>query len=175
MRSTRSRCPDSRGESSLNLVAGTGIAGCRWVVSSWCDRVLGPDERSVKNGKEPEMNTSQAQQIVDGLFQKIDRQGPRDPQVQALVQQRVAHDPGAIAAMAQMLIRQDQAIAQLQQENVQLRQQVLDYQQRGDADDRRSGGSDFLSGAVQIALGVGGGILAADVLGDVFDGGDSWW
>ncbi|WP_327147012.1 DUF2076 family protein [Nocardia sp. NBC_01327] len=125
------------------------------------------------------MNTSQAQQIVDGLFQKIDRQGARpgqrDPEVEALAQQRIARDPGAIDAMVQLLIGQDQAIAQLRQENAQLRQQVSDYQQRGDADDRRSGGSDFLSGAAQIALGIGGGILAADVIGDVFGGGDSWW
>ncbi|MFE3187641.1 hypothetical protein ACFXHA_01445 [Nocardia sp. NPDC059240] len=82
-----------------------------------------------------------------------------------------------VRALMERVGRQDQVIAQLRQENAQLRQRVADLQQGGNRGDSRSGVGEFLSGAAQIAVGIGGGMLAADVIGDVFgdDGGDSWW
>ncbi|GAB2540627.1 hypothetical protein [Nocardia heshunensis] len=81
-----------------------------------------------------------------------------------------------VRALMERVGRQDQLIGQLQQENSQLRQQLASLQQRGNRAESGSGVGEFLSGAAQIAVGIGGGILAADVLEDVFDdGGDSWW
>lgn len=66
-------------------------------------------------------------------------------------------------------------VAQLQNLNAQFRQQLIAAQQVPRRDDSSPVG-DFLSGAGQIALGVGGGILAADAIedisGDLFD--DLW-
>ncbi|MFB7723109.1 hypothetical protein [Nocardia sp. NPDC056100] len=64
-------------------------------------------------------------------------------------------------------------IESLQHRNAQLQQQVLYLQQqlsaaqRPQQSQRSSGPGDFLTGAAEIALGVGGGILAADLIGDV--------
>ncbi|QIS10984.1 DUF2076 family protein [Nocardia arthritidis] len=130
------------------------------------------------------MTNPQEQQAIDALFQKVAQHaaqsGPRNPQVEALIQQRVQQTPGALYAMAQLLIGQEQAIGQLQQQVAQLQQSAQRQPAPAAAPPRRSGG-DFLTGAAQIALGVGGGMLAAgaieDIAGDLFDDDDdddSW-
>lgn len=100
--------------------------------------------------------------------------------------------PGLLYQMAQTLVGQQAALQQL-------RAQLADCQQRLQQSEapagfgqpgwrgagpqgygppyqqpsgwQRSGGQGFLAGAGQIALGVGGGILAAEALSDLFGGG----
>lgn len=143
------------------------------------------------------MTYRQERQLIDSLFQNINQHaiqaGPRDPQVEELIEHRVGATPGATYHMAQMLIGQQQLIAQLQQQLAYAHQQAQTgfappyggagqqgwgpqpqpgwapgYQQP----QRGGGGGGFLQGAGMIALGVGGGLLGAELIGDLFDGDD---
>ncbi|MEV6773496.1 DUF2076 family protein [Nocardia sp. NPDC051030] len=126
-------------------------------------------------------HSTEAQRLIESLFHKIDRHaaqsGPQDPTVALLIQQRTARTPGAIYTMAQMLIGQERAIAQLQQQLADARRN----NQHTSEHRRENPTGDFLSGAGQIALGVGGGILAAEAIEGVAEGlfgdddDDSWW
>ncbi|RJO69163.1 DUF2076 family protein [Nocardia panacis] len=121
------------------------------------------------------MTNPQEQQALDTLFQKLaqhsTQSGPRDPAMESLIQQRVQQTPGATYAMAQLLIGQEQAITQLRQQVAQLQQQLAQQPQPGytpPQPQERSGGG-FLAGAGQIALGVGGGMLAASAIEGIAD------
>jgi hypothetical protein len=61
--------------------------------------------------------SAQEQQLIESLFQKIARHaaqsGLRDAGVDQLIQQRVGRTPGAVYAMVQLLIGQEQAITHL--------------------------------------------------------------
>jgi hypothetical protein len=139
--------------------------------------------------------TPQEQQLIESLFQRLSQSaaqaGPRDPQAEALIQQRVQSLPGADYYMAQTLLVQERA---LQQAEARLAGQQQGgflppvtapgqqqfpyatappyapqaYQQSG------GGAGSFLASAGKIALGVGGGILVADaamgLARDVFGG-----
>lgn len=131
--------------------------------------------------------TPQEQQIIESLFQRLTQgaaqSGPRDPQAEALIQQRVASIPGAAYYMAQTMIMQERA---LQQAEARLAQQgggqgsflpggataqpypyasaPGGYGAPPPAYQQPQGGGmgGFLAGAGKVALGVGGGILVAD-------------
>src|SRR5215470_6913437 len=129
--------------------------------------------------------TPQEQQLIESLFQRLSQSapqsGPRDPQAEALIDQRVQSLPGAAYYMTQTLLVQERALQQAEarlagqpQQSSFLppdtgpRQQYpyaaapsygspAGYQQQGGG-----GVGSFLAGAGKIALGVVGGVLVAD-------------
>ncbi len=129
--------------------------------------------------------TPQEQQIIESLFQRLTQGaaqgGPRDPEAEALIQQRLQSFPGGPYYMAQTLILQERA---LQQAEARLGQQGgqgsflpgggggQPYQQYGpqagyppqgyQQAPGQTGVGGFLAGAGKMALGIGGGILVAD-------------
>jgi hypothetical protein len=132
--------------------------------------------------------TPQERQIIESLFQRLTQgaaqSGPRDPEAEALIQQRLQSFPGGPYYMAQALILQERA---LQQAEARLNQQgqggqgsflpgggqayQQPYQQYppgagypppGYQQPGGSGVGGFLAGAGKLALGIGGGILVAD-------------
>lgn len=140
----------------------------------------------------------QEQQLIESLFQRLQQSaaqaGPRDPEAEALIQQRVQSFPGVVYYLAQTLLVQERALQQAEARlNAQSGQSSFlppatpapggyqygtpapqyipqpQYQQPG------SGVGGFLAGAGKVALGVGGGILVADaamgLTRDVFGGG----
>jgi hypothetical protein len=138
----------------------------------------------------------QDQQAIDDLFRHLyqasQQSGSRDADAEALIQRYVQQaPPGLLYQMAQTLVAQQHAIKQLRAQAgggsagfapsgygqpgygqpgyAQPGYGQPGYQQGGWQQAGRGGG--FLAGAGQIALGVGGGILGAEVLTSIFDGG----
>jgi hypothetical protein len=138
----------------------------------------------------------QDQQAIDDLFQHLYQSaaqaGPPDPKAEARIQQHLQQGPpGLLYHMAQTLVGQQAALRQLRAQLADCQQQLREsgppagfaqpgwrgagqqgygpsYQQPSGW--QRSGGQGFLAGAGQIALGVGGGILAAEALSNLFAG-----
>jgi uncharacterized protein len=138
----------------------------------------------------------QDRQAIDDLFQHLNQSaaqaGPRDREAEARIRQHVqAGPPGLLYEMAQRLVGQQAALRQLRAQLDQCQQQLRQggspagFAQPGwqgaapqgyggygpPPYQQRSGGQSFLAGAGQIALGVGGGILAADAIGSLLGGG----
>jgi hypothetical protein len=141
----------------------------------------------------------QDQQAIEELFQHLYRTashgGPRDSAAEALIQRYVQQaPPGLLYHMAQTLVAQQYTLNQLrsqlaayqrqsgapagfappqgtgyQQAYGQQQYQPNTYQQPGWQQPGRQGGG-FLAGAGKLALGIGGGILGAEVLTSIFDG-----
>ena len=142
----------------------------------------------------------QDQQAIEELFQHLyqatAQAGPRDRAADALIQRYVQQAPsGLLYQMAQTLVAQQHTINQLRSrlaadqrqggapagfappQGAGYRraygqpqyQQPNAYQQPGWQQPGRQGGG-FLAGAGQLALGIGGGILGAEVLTSIFDG-----
>jgi hypothetical protein len=139
----------------------------------------------------------QDQQAIDDLFEHLNQTaaqaGPPDAEADARIRQHIKQGPPALVyQMAQTLVGQQAALRQLRAQVADLQQQLqrggppagvaqpgggggqpgyggygTPYQSYGY---QRSGGGGFLAGAGQIALGVGGGILAAEALSDLFGG-----
>jgi hypothetical protein len=143
----------------------------------------------------------QDQQAIEELFQYLNRTvaqaGPRDSAADALIQRHVQQGPpGLLYQMAQTLVAQQATVNQLRAQLAAYQrqggapagfaqprgggyqqaygqpqyQQPGAYQQQGWQQPGRQGGG-FLAGAGQLALGIGGGILGAEVLTSIFDGG----
>src|SRR5215831_10266213 len=128
--------------------------------------------------------TPQEQQLIESLFQRLTQgaaqSGPRDPQAEALIEQRVQSLPGAAYYMTQTLLVQERALQQAEarlagqpQQSSFLPPSAAPGQQypyaaappyAGPAYQQQSGGGagSFLAGAGKIALGVVGGVLVAD-------------
>jgi hypothetical protein len=132
------------------------------------------------------------EQLFQHLYQATAQAGPRDSAAEALIQGYMKQaPPGLLYQMAQTLVAQQHTLNQLrsqlaayQQQNgapagfgpppgagyqqgyrqPKYQQPSYQYQQPG----RQGGG--FLAGAGQLALGIGGGILGAEVLTSIFDG-----
>jgi hypothetical protein len=131
----------------------------------------------------------QDQQAIDDLFQhlyqSVAQAGPPDPGAEARIQQHIQQGPpGLTYQMAQTLVGQQAALRQLRAQLADCQQQLRQtgsprqpgYRGSGPAYQQPSGwqqpgGQSFLAGAGQIALGVGGGILAAEALSNLFAGG----
>jgi len=135
----------------------------------------------------------QDQQAIDDLFrhlyQKTQQSGPRDEAADALIKRYVQQGPpGLLYQMAQTLVAQQYTLNQLRSQLASYQQQggapagfapprgagypaygQPQYQQPGWQQPGRAGGG-FLAGAGQLALGIGGGILGAEVLTSIFDG-----
>src|SRR5215831_860558 len=128
--------------------------------------------------------TPQEQQLIESLFQRLTQgaaqSGPRDPQAEALIEQRVQSLPGAAYYMTQTLLVQERALQQAEarlagqpQQSSFLPPSAAPGQQypyaaapsyAGPAyqEQRGGGAGSFLAGAGKIALGVVGGVLVAD-------------
>jgi uncharacterized protein len=145
----------------------------------------------------------QDQQVIESLFQRIQQgaaqAGPRDPEAEGLIQQKLQGFPGGAYYLAQALVVQERALQQAEQRINALQQQAggasagfagpppgyqqaptpppyqPQYAQPQYAQPRGSGAGGFLAGAGQMALGIGGGILVAEaatsLARDVFGGG----
>src|SRR6185437_3101420 len=131
----------------------------------------------------------QDQQAIDDLFQHLyqsaGQAGPPDRGAEARIQQHIQQGPpGLTYQMAQTLVGQQAALRQLRAQLADCQQQLRQtgsprqpgyrgsgppYQQPSGW--QQPGGQSFLAGAGQIALGVGGGILAAEALSNLFAGG----
>jgi len=141
----------------------------------------------------------QDQQAIEELFghlyQTTEQAGPRDGTAEALIQRYVQEaPPGLLYQMAQTLVAQQHTINQLRSQLASYQrqggapagfappqgagyqaygqpqyQQPGGYQQPGWPQPGPQGGG-FLAGAGKLALGIGGGILGAEVLTDIFDG-----
>lgn len=142
----------------------------------------------------------QDQQAIDELFrhlyQAAGQAGPRDEAAEALIEKYIRQGPSGLHYhMAQTLVAQQGAIRQLRAQIAAARQQggSAGFAQPGNAQpgygqpgyaqpgyaqpgygqpvyQQQSRGGGFLAGAGQIALGVGGGILGAELLTSMFDG-----
>jgi hypothetical protein len=135
----------------------------------------------------------QDQQAIEELFrhlyQTAEKAGPRDGAAEALIDRKVQQGPpGLLYQMAQTLVAQQYTLNQLRSELASYQRQSgasagfgppqgsgyrqgygqPAYQQPGWQQGRQGGG--FLAGAGQLALGIGGGILGAEVLTSIFDG-----
>lgn len=128
---------------------------------------------------------------IENLFARLaeaeQRLPNRDPEAEALIRREIARSPGAPYYMAQVIVAQQQAL-----ENAQRR--IDDLEQRGgglldglfgggqranapraaraDGPWDSRGGSGFLAGAAQTAVGVAGGVLLANAIGGALFGGD---
>jgi hypothetical protein len=140
----------------------------------------------------------QDQQAIDELFrylyQATQRAGTRDAAAEELIQRYVKQaPPGLLYQMAQTLVAQQHTVNELRSQLTAYQRQggapagfgqpqgggygsgygqpqyQQGYQQGGWQQGRQGGG--FLAGAGQLALGIGGGILGAEVLTSIFDGG----
>jgi uncharacterized protein len=136
-------------------------------------------------------------EIIDDLFGRLDeaerRAGPRDGAAERLIRDHLARQPAAPYYMAQALVVQQEALARAQARIEQLEREggggflggLFGGGERNAAHARRSvvppagpargpwsqphaAGGGFLAGAAQTALGVAGGVLLADALGDLF-------
>lgn len=127
----------------------------------------------------------QDRQAIDDLFQHLyqsaTQAGSPDPEAEARIGEHIRQGPPSLPyQMAQTLVGQQAALRQLRTQLVDCQQQLRQsgspdrpgygppYQQPSGW--QRSGGQGFLAGAGQIALGVGGGILAAEALTSLFEG-----
>jgi hypothetical protein len=141
----------------------------------------------------------QDQQAIDELFRRLyqttEQGGPRDPEAEARIQEHFRKGPpGLLYHMAQTLVAQQYALEAAKAELADYRRQgggapagfgrpaprrgrwgsggyqepaPPQYQQGYQQAPRGSG---FLAGAGQIALGVGGGIIGAELLSSMFGG-----
>ena len=142
----------------------------------------------------------QDQQAIDELFrhlyQTATQAGPRDEAADALIQRSVQQGPpGLLYQMAQMLVAQQHTLNQLRSQLASYQgqggapagfappqgagyqaygqpqyQQPGTYQQQPSWQQPGRQGGGFLAGAGKLALGIGGGILGAEVLTNIFDG-----
>ena len=139
--------------------------------------------------------------IIDDLFARLDeaerRAGPRDPEAERLIARHLGSQPAAPYYMAQVLLVQQDALANAQARIEQLERAASERPAggflgglfggerpvpapRAPASARRGDpgagpwsqpygrGGGFLAGAAQTAMGVAGGVLIADALGGLF-------
>ena len=135
----------------------------------------------------------QDQQAIDELFRHLyrtaEQAGPRDQAAEALIQRYVDQaPPGLLYQMAQLLVAQQHTLNELRAQLGAYQQGAgapagfaapprsayqgygqPQYQQQPAWQQGRPGGG-FLAGAGKLALGIGGGILGAEVLTDIFRG-----
>jgi hypothetical protein len=135
----------------------------------------------------------QDQEAIDGLFrhlyQTAEQSGPPDEAADALIKRYVQQGPpGLLYEMAQTLVAQQYTLNELRAQLASYQRQSgspagfgrprgagyqgyaqPQYQQPGWQQPGRAGGG-FLAGAGQLALGIGGGILGAEVLSNIFSG-----
>jgi uncharacterized protein len=123
--------------------------------------------------------------LFSRLAEAEQRLPQRDPEAEALIRSEVARHPAAPYYMAQVIVAQQQAletagrrIEALEQRGGGLFDGLFGGGQRAETPRARRpdgpwenrGGSGFLSGAAQTAMGVAGGVLLANVIGGALFG-----
>ncbi|MEM7133595.1 MAG: DUF2076 family protein [Chloroflexota bacterium] len=126
--------------------------------------------------------TSQDKQMIDQLFQQLrsmqDQSAPQDPEAQRRIADWIRKQPDAPYYMAQLLLLQKESLANAKAEVEQHRatnnpppNRSIPNQSRHSHTYREAesdfSGQSFLAGAAQVALGVGGGLLLAEFVGDM--------
>jgi hypothetical protein len=140
--------------------------------------------------------------MIDDLFARLEaaerRAGPRDAEAERLIARHLGSQPAAPYYMAQVIVVQQDALANAQARIKQLERAASERPaggflgglfgggerpapaRRSPATERRGDpgegpwsqpyarGGGFLAGAAQTAMGVAGGVLIADALGDLF-------
>ncbi len=132
------------------------------------------------------MLTRQDREAIDGLFERLEeaerRGGPRDAEAEALIRQKMAHQPASAYYLAQTVVVQQEALKEAERRIQELEgrsRQIDDRRGPWDRepayDDRRQqsnwGGGGFLAGAAQTALGVAGGMMLGSLMGSIFTSG----
>ena len=136
-------------------------------------------------------------QAIDELFGKlkeVERHvGPRDPEAEALIGEKIAAQPGAPYYMAQTIVAQEHALMAAQRRIEELEGQnrgasggflgaIFGGSQQSPQQSYRTvpnhepsriahGGGGFLAGAAQTAVGVAGGVFLASMIAGAFAGG----
>jgi Uncharacterized protein conserved in bacteria len=117
---------------------------------------------------------------IEDLFERLrdvaGRTGPRDPDAEALIRQKVGEQPGAPYYMAQTILVQETALRETRERISELEARLEEGGYRRGPWDRqelneRVGGGGFLAGAAQTALGVTGGVLLGSAIASIFTGG----
>ena len=142
------------------------------------------------------------QQLIDGLFSRLQQaqsqSGPRDPQAEAHIRHAVQQQPAAPYYMAQAILVQEHALAQLKQQVEQLEQELRERPASsggflgglfgaGSASPPRdpqparaaqpltppaatgaAGRGSFMGSAMQTAVAVAGGVLVGNLLANMF-------
>jgi hypothetical protein len=143
------------------------------------------------------MSNQQDHDAIHGLFDRIEdvarNAAPRDPDAEALIQQRLRQYPPSPYYMAQTILIQEQALRDARQRIEQLEsgerspggflgnqfgkpENERPARARGpwgprESDERRGQGGGFLAGAAQTALGVTGGVLLGSAIAGMLSGG----
>lgn len=130
------------------------------------------------------MLTRDDREAIDGLFRRLEeaerKSGPRDPQAEAFIRQKIAAQPAAPYYLAQTVVVQQAALKEAER-------RIEELEGRGPArrgpwdngpvhNDRRQNqsfgqGGGFLAGAAQTALGVAGGMVLGSLIGSIFSPG----
>ena len=138
------------------------------------------------------MLTNEDRAAIDGLFNRLaeaqQRSGPRDADAEALIHERIARQPHAPYYLAQTVVVQQEALKQAERRIEELEAAGRQTEQRrgpwgntqpASAYDRGGvrnggwGGGGFLSGAMQTALGVAGGVMLGNFIGSMFSAGSA--
>jgi len=145
---------------------------------------------------------NQDRQVIQGLFTRLEdaaRQAPpRDVAAEEFINQRITQQPAAPYYMAQTIVMQEYALNQAQQRIEELERTARERPsggglfsglfgggaqknvpanrpaanaQRGAAP--QQGGSGFLAGAAQTAMGVAGGVLLGNAIAGMFGGNEA--
>ncbi|QFR34082.1 DUF2076 domain-containing protein [Ancylobacter sp. TS-1] len=92
----------------------------------------------------------QDRQAIDGLFAKLAEaerlSGPRDPQAEGFIAERIAGQPAAPYLMAQTIVMQDYALQQAQARIEELERQAEEARQAQEQEARPAGGGGLFGG-----------------------------
>jgi uncharacterized protein len=112
---------------------------------------------------------------IEELFRKIarveQRSGPRDREAEAFIRSQIAAQPAAPYYMAQTIVAQQKALDDAEARIEELEGRAYEESVRGRTSGPWAaapdfGGGGFLAGAAQTAMGVAGGVLLGNALGD---------
>ncbi|MBI4920722.1 MAG: DUF2076 domain-containing protein [Devosia nanyangense] len=125
-------------------------------------------------------------EAIEGLFSRLEeaerKSGPRDPEAETFIRQKMAAQPAAPYYLAQTVVVQQAALKEAERRIEELEGRGREPVRRGPwdngpaRDDRRQNqsfgqGGGFLAGAAQTALGVAGGLMLGSLIGSIFSGG----
>lgn len=126
---------------------------------------------------------------IEGLFERLAeaerRGGPRDAEAEALIERRMAAQPGSAYYLAQTVVVQQEALKEAERRIEELEGRSRQVERRGPwdrepaYDDRHQqggfnqNGGGFLAGAAQTALGVAGGMMLGSLIGSIFSAGSA--
>lgn len=122
------------------------------------------------------MPNQQDHDIIDDLFDRVEdvarNSGPRDPQAESQIQQRLREFPPAPYYLAQTVVMQEQALRHARARIAELEGQARPgpWETGSERNQQRGSQTGFLAGAAETALGVAGGMMLFDAIGGLFSG-----